>query len=113
MLEPAYSSSIGTSRIVDARSPSSPETSRNPDRNLPRRTSIESIPRPEAGNGVWLEFDGARWYSAGEAVPFTPDRFEPGGRYRGFPVYREKGGSANRIWVAAVQDGPLAPYVRK
>jgi hypothetical protein len=62
---------------------------------------------------VWLEFDGARWYSAGEAAPFTPDRFEPAGMYRGFPVYREKGGSANRIWVSVVLDGPLAPYVRQ
>ncbi len=111
-LEPAYaSSSLGTAGRVDRRPASSlPSAS---DRNLPRRTSIESIPSPETTNGVWLEFDGARWYSAGEAVSFTPDRFEPAGTYRGFPVYREKGVNANRIWVAVVQDGPLAPYVRR
>jgi hypothetical protein len=113
-LEPSfYSSSVGTSRNRDARRRMSSLSASNASDRLPRRTSIESIPPAEPGNGVWLEFDGARWYSAGEAAPFTPDRFEPAGMYRGFPVYREKGSDANRIWVAAVQDGPLAPYNRR
>jgi hypothetical protein len=112
-LEPALYSSAGTSGSVDRLAESSLPAAEASDRFVPRRTSIESIQRPGAVNGVWLELDGARWYSAGEAVPFTPDRFEPAGTYRGFPVYREKGGDANRIWVTAVQDGPLAPYVRR
>jgi hypothetical protein len=64
-------------------------------------------------NGVWLEFDGRRWYSSGPAVSFSPDRFEPVGEYRGFPVYRDKTANRSEIWVSVVKDGPLAPYTRQ
>jgi hypothetical protein len=80
------------------------------------RTTMESIPPPSrsSGNGVWLEFDGSRWYSAGAARSFTPDRFLPLGAYHGFPVYREINGPPNRIWISVVvPDGPLAPYDRR
>lgn len=81
------------------------------DRARPRRTSlITATPPSGAANGVWLEFGGARWYSDGPAASFSPDRFEPVGEYRGFPVYRDKNGGSGDIWVAAVKDGPLAPY---
>ena len=43
-------------------------------------------------------------------MSFSPDRFEPIGEYRGFPVYRDKIGSSDDIWVSVVKDGPLAPY---
>jgi hypothetical protein len=80
------------------------------DRGLARRTLIESIPRPSGANGVWLEFNGARWYADGPATSFSPDRFVPVGEYRGFPVYRDKISGSPDIWVAVVKDGPLAPY---
>jgi hypothetical protein len=32
------------------------------------------------------------------------------GEYQGFPVYREKGGNGDDIWVSVVKDGPLAPF---
>jgi hypothetical protein len=79
----------------------------------PRPTRMESIPAPAGRNGVWLEFGGARWYSDGDAVPFSADRFEPIGDYRGFPVYREKRGRSDTIWVSALKDGPIAPYKRR
>jgi hypothetical protein len=77
-----------------------------------RGTSIESIPAPRSNAGIWIQYDGARWRSAGAAVSYEPDRFAPIGEYRGFPVYREKNGKADEIYVAAVQDGPLVPYKR-
>ena len=83
------------------------------DRVRPRRTIVESIPRPAASRGVWLEFNGARWYSVGRSASFSPDRFEPVGEYRGFPVYRDKATAKNEIWVSVVKDGPLAPYARR
>ena len=89
---------------------------RVPDRARPTRTTLESIPpipRSRGVTGVWLEFNGARWYSAGAAVPFIPDRFTPIGEYHGFPVYRDKNGDSDRIWVSVVQDGPLAPYEKR
>ena len=75
----------------------------------PRRTVITPVQRG-AANGVWLEFNGARWYSSGPAASFDPDRFEPVGEYRGFPVYRDKVHGSDAIWVSVVKDGPLAPY---
>jgi hypothetical protein len=86
-----------------------------PDRR-PSHTRIEVIPRPAAPgpDGVWLEFAGARWYAGGAAVPFTADRFEPIGDYRGFAVYREKQPQRkDEIWVSVVKDGPVAPYARR
>jgi len=84
-----------------------------PDRSRPRTSLIESIRRPSGANGVWLEFNGARWYADGPAAPFTADRFEPVGVYRGFLVYRDKMSKKNEIWVAVVKDGPVAPYTQR
>jgi hypothetical protein len=84
-----------------------------PDRGQSRRTLVESIPRPSGADGVWLEFNGARWYADGPAAPFSPDRFEPVGEYHGFAVYRHKASGKDAIWVSAVKNGPLAPYVKR
>jgi hypothetical protein len=84
-------------------------------RARPRRVSIGTIAAPRAGgvDGVWLEFNGARWYSDGPSVSFSPDRFEPMGEYHGFPVYRDKSAGTDDIWVSVVKDGPLAPYSKR
>jgi hypothetical protein len=80
----------------------------------PRHTLIVTgVPLSGAPNGVWLEFRGTRWYSSGPATTFSNDRFEQIGSYRGFPVYRDRTSSADRVWVAVVKDGPLAPYSKK
>ena len=55
----------------------------------------------------------AKWYSNGDAVAYSPNRFAQIGDYRGFPVYREKDDQKDAIWVAIVQDGPLAPYSKR
>jgi hypothetical protein len=78
-------------------------------RTRARRTVMTPV-ASDATNGVWLEFNGARWYSNGSAESFSPDRFEPVGEYKGFPVYRDKISGSPDIWVAVVKDGPLAPY---
>ena len=83
------------------------------DTTRPRHTVIEIIPRPGASgaNGIWIEFDGARWYSDGAAVSYSPERFAPAGDYRGFSVFRDKASAAaDEIWVEVVARGPLAPY---
>jgi hypothetical protein len=84
-----------------------------PDRTPTNRRYVESIARPTGSHGVWLEFNGSRWYSAGAAVPFSPGRFRPIGEHRGFPVYREMGGDSRHIWVTVVKDGPVAPYAKR
>jgi hypothetical protein len=81
----------------------------------PRRVVIESLPRPRpaATSGVWIDFNGTRWYSAGAAASYSPDRFTRAGEYRGFPVYRDASGPRDEIWVQVVKDGPLAPYKKR
>jgi hypothetical protein len=80
----------------------------------PAYTVIESIPPPTNNSGVWIDYEGARFYLAGAAATFTPERFVPVGSYRGFPVYRERGTEdAGTIYVAVMPNGPLAPYERR
>ena len=101
---------VGTSGVL-VRPSTAPDDI--PERTRPTRTRIETVVPPNGAGGVWLDFNGERWYSAGSAVPFAAARFTPIGEYRGFAVYREKNGSRNRIWVSVVQDGPLAPYEKR
>jgi hypothetical protein len=102
---------VGGSGRADAATATA--TAGAPDRSRPRRSPIQSITPPTAANGVWLEFDGARWYADGPATAFAPDRFEPVGDYRGFAVYRDRTGRKNEIWISIVKDGPVAPYSRR
>jgi hypothetical protein len=107
---------VGTGGTIVPSAVGAMATPRVPERVRPTRTTLESIPptpRSRAGNGVWLQFNGNRWYAAGSAMPFIPERFTPIGEYRGFPVYRDKSGDPDRIWVSVVQDGPLAPYEKR
>jgi len=78
------------------------------------RTVMETIQRPRGGtNGVWLDFVGVRWYSSGTSASYSADRFTKVGEYRGFPVYVERLGSKDTIWVQVTNGGPLAPYARR
>jgi len=105
---------VGTAGTIVPSAVGAMATPRVPDRVRPTRTILQSIPRPAGGpNGIWLEFNGSRWYSAGAAVPFVAANFTPIGEYRGFPVYRDRNGDSDRIWVSVVQDGPLAPYEKR
>jgi hypothetical protein len=74
---------------------------------------VESVPPPSGPNGIWLEYDGGRWYSDGTAVQYDASRFMPIGSYRGVPVYRDRSGAQDRIYVTVVPDGPLAPFARR
>lgn len=85
-------------------SPPGRDTGRTPPLALPQRSAVE---------GMWIDFADARWFSAGKAVDHEASRFERVGDYRGFPVYRERGGPASRIYVTVTTDGPLAPYDRR
>jgi hypothetical protein len=86
-----------------------------PEPAVPRRspTRVESVPRPRANDGIWLEYGGERWYSDGPAVVFDDRRFVQIGEYRGFPVYRDNDRGAEEIWVRVVVDGPVAPYTKR
>ena len=103
---------VGTSGSSVERGPARSVTPNVPARRVVG--PIESLPLPRTTDGVWIRYDGAKWYSDGEATSYSAERFTQIGTYAGFPVYRERNGNASRhIWVAAVKDGPLTPYVRR
>ncbi len=77
-----------------------------------RPTVIESSPAPTSNGGIWIAYDGARWFQRGAAQAFDPGRFVVVGAYRGFPVYRERSGPRDDIYVPSVDGGPLAHYRR-
>ena len=62
---------------------------------------------------VWVPFNGTRWYSAGTAQPYSPDRFAKIGEYHGFPVYRAKATGNDVIYIPSVEGGAVAPYKKK
>ena len=106
-------SAVGTAGTFEPRVASSVGVTSGPRRAPSRPRLAETAQRPSGANGVWLDFNGARWYADGAATSFSPDRFEPVGEYRGFPVYRDKAAAPNEIWVQVVKDGPLAPYAKR
>jgi hypothetical protein len=99
---------LGTAGAVVPAAAASASTS-----DIPRPTRMESVLRPNAQNGVWLEYRGARYYSDGPATAFDAKRFTRVGEYRGFPVYRSANGSSDQIWVTVIENGPVAPYVKR
>lgn len=79
-----------------------------------RPSPLQSARRPVGLNGVYLEFEGARFFADGAAVELTPDRFTRIGDYRGFPVY-EAPGQRGVIYVSLSTGAPglLTPYKRR
>jgi hypothetical protein len=57
--------------------------------------------RAESNDGVWLQFMGERWISAGPAVPLRASDFVVVGEHAGFPVYARKGLEEDRIYLPA------------
>jgi hypothetical protein len=76
---------------------------------LPRHVMIGR--KPEGLNGIYIDYNGARWFSNGPAVRLEPGRYTQIGVYRGFPVYRQKG-DADTVFVAVAEsvESLLAPY---
>jgi hypothetical protein len=77
-----------------------------------RPNIVQSYPAAASNAGIWIAYDGARWFLRGDAQPLDPARFVVVGEYRGFHVYRERSGSQDDIYVPSVAGGPLTHYRR-
>jgi hypothetical protein len=93
--------------LPEERGPSRPEPS-----TTGASAPLESIPAPTGNRGIFVEYAGTRWYSAGPAVTIETDRLQQIGTYFGFPVYGDPDGAADRILIPAVPGGALTPYRR-
>jgi hypothetical protein len=77
----------------------------------PVRGPLQTARRPIGLNGVFIEFEGRRWFAAGTTVEITEDKFARIGDYEGFPVYRQPGvPDVIYVPVTAAASGLLVPY---
>jgi len=91
-----------------------------PTRTIPDPSVAEPSPLPGTGivrsprptDGVWIRFQGSRWYAAGPAVVFDPTAFDEVGEYDGFPVFRARVGVGDRIYIPS-RSGIVAPYAKR
>jgi hypothetical protein len=59
--------------------------------------------------GVWIEYAGRTWISAGRAVAFDGSQFVRVGESGGFPVFTRAGVSDEMIYVPTTA-GVVAPF---
>ena len=75
-------------------------------------TPLVSVRRAESNDGIWLDFMGEKWVSAGAAVPLDASRFVRVGERAGYPVYARQGLDEDRIYLPT-RAGLVAPYKLK
>jgi hypothetical protein len=69
---------------------------------------IESLRKPENNDGLWVEYSGSKWVSAGAAVPLRSAEFRAVGQYAGFPVFVRV--NEERTIYLPTRAGLVAPY---
>src|SRR5688572_20004206 len=72
----------------------------------------QTLMRPESNDGIWIMYMGAKWLSAGPAVPLRAADFQLVGDYAGFPVFARQGVKDDIIYLPT-RPGLIAPYRRK
>jgi hypothetical protein len=73
------------------------------------RIPILSMRRPANNDGVWIQFGGEKWVSAGTAVPLVVADFVRVGEYAGFPVFARRELTQEVIYLPSLP-GLIAPY---
>jgi hypothetical protein len=68
--------------------------------------------RPESNDGIWITYSGAKYVSAGTAVPFRAADFHLVGDYAGFPVFARQNVTDDVIYIPT-RAGLVAPYRKK
>jgi hypothetical protein len=68
--------------------------------------------RPESNDGIWITYSGAKYVSAGTAVPFRAADFNLVGDYAGFPVFARQNVTEDVIYVPT-RAGLVVPYRKK
>jgi hypothetical protein len=71
--------------------------------------TVAAIERGQSSDGIWLEFMGGKWVSAGPAVPLRASEFMRVGDYAGFPVFARHGLTEEIVYLPTLA-GYAAPY---
>jgi hypothetical protein len=72
---------------------------------------LTTVRRAESNDGIWVRYMGAKWVSAGPAVPLRASEFVIVGDHAGFPVYARKGLDEDRIYLPSA--GGVVPFALK
>jgi hypothetical protein len=98
----------GQARVGPSISPEAMATGGRSIVDAPRGAPQARTGRAKALNGIWVEFDGNRWFAGEPAEVFDAAKFSERGSYHGFAVYARRGES-NAIYIPAVP-GLVTPY---
>lgn len=72
---------------------------------------VVTAEQPQGINGIWVTYDGRRWFAGGDTLALSEAHFTKIGTYHGFAVYR-RDGEPSRIYIPAA-DGLVAPFSLK
>jgi hypothetical protein len=75
---------------------------------VPPAPRVSTANPPTGLNGLWINFDGRRWFSAGKAIEYDAASLTRVGTYHGWNVYT-RNGDPSTIYLPAVP-GKLSPY---
>ena len=81
---------------------------------MPRPRPVVTAARPSGVNGVFIEYDSARWYSGGPTAEFDPAAFTQVGMVGEFPVYM-RAGDTQAIYIPTGSNirGLVARYAKR
>lgn len=101
LVEPAAGSSAGPSAAIGTAGADVTFT----------RGPLVTAQRPQGLNGVFVEYDGQRYFADGPAVSFSEKTFTRVGEYYGFPVFRQRG-DTKTLYLPPLRGTPtiVAPY---
>jgi hypothetical protein len=96
----------GGASIAETMTPTSPD-------RLPGAPGIRH--RADSANGIFLQYEDARWFIDGPPVAFDPSRFVRAGEKDGIPIFRARAGMQATIYVPVVRDatGLLVPFTKR
>lgn len=101
---PAYD--VASPAEAPARAPVAATTGRTVP--LVERGPLVTATQPQGVNGIWITYDGQRWFAGGAPIASSDAGLTQIGTYDGFPVYR-RGDDTSRIYIPGA-DGLVAPF---
>jgi hypothetical protein len=97
---------VGTSGRIVARRALRAQASANP-----APLTVSTLIPPAGLNGIWVNYDGRRWFLAGKAIDYDSSTLAEVGMYHGWRVYT-RNGDPTTIYIPTTP-GRLAPYMAR
>lgn len=104
------------SPVADARpAPEQPRTVGTTGLAAPRRAAPAPPRVPTGNHGLFIEFDGRRWFAEGHPAPLDASRMIRIGEHHDFPVYADPAGDPGAIYVPVSSEAAafVARYSRR